>query len=288
MATSKKSGRPDAAANDYATRRASRMERLAELAKQAQPSSGISQRIEPVPRPSRAPAPIEPVKNGANGIVRTPSRHELAAKWNKWKLIPKCPLWKAVCLSLDLEPSGDSATVTRWLRYDHDLIRLADVYAERLEVAQANVSTNGPLHPQALYVGALTSSHVPVLLSEFAVVAIGWGWAVPDEMRALAEVAGDVNEKRGAATSQTARTGNILNKRAFIAKYKDEWQTIDADFNHASENGLSKEAKAPLRGEWFEEAALKWADKKGKRQGDKNKTGPNSVFALSGKKHTIK
>lgn len=84
------------------------------------------------------------------------------------------------------------------------------------------------------------------------------------------------------------KEGYVLKKAAAIAKYSATWTTIQADFNHASENGLSEAAKATNHGDWYEKALLTWADQRGKRGEPKqSREMVNSVFAIPGRKHTI-
>lgn len=61
--------------------------------------------------------------------------------------------------------------------------------------------------------------------------------------------------------------GNVMKKRAIIAKYKNKWEKIDSCFKNAHANGLHIAAKASLRGEWFEADAVAWATKQGNIKG---------------------
>lgn len=85
------------------------------------------------------------------------------------------------------------------------------------------------------------------------------------------------------------KEGWICKKAALIKANATTWPTIEADFNHASENGLSSAAKAPGHGNWFETAALAWAKQRGKIT-EPNGATPivNSVFAMAGTVHTTK
>ena len=62
----------------------------------------------------------------------------------------------------------------------------------------------------------------------------------------------------------TINRGLAMKKSALINKHKSQWSTIERDFQDASENQLSKMAKAPKHGYWFEADALKWAEQNGK------------------------
>jgi hypothetical protein len=81
--------------------------------------------------------------------------------------------------------------------------------------------------------------------------------------------------------------GWVMKKAALMDKHADKWKTIKGDFHSASENGLSKAAKAPGHGEWFEAGALNWAEQRGKLEKGEEQ-GPNNLATVwTGKKHTI-
>ena len=112
------------------------------------------------------------------------------------------------------------------------------------------------------------------------------------------EVGDKMANKRGAApvvdaaqiepTTAIKKSGYVLRRRAAVKKHKDVWPTIEADFNHASENGLSNAAKAPPHGEWYETALLDWAAQRGKLvEPKKSLESVNSVFAIAGRQHRI-
>ncbi len=81
--------------------------------------------------------------------------------------------------------------------------------------------------------------------------------------------------------------GWVMKKAALIKKHATQWPTANRDFRDASENDLSKAAKAPGHGNWFEADALKWAEKRGKLTKEKQQSPTNSIFNLTGTKHTI-
>ena len=93
-------------------------------------------------------------------------------------------------------------------------------------------------------------------------------------------------------TLQTDKAGPVnkawvMKKAALIRKHAAQWEKIDGDFHSASENGLSKAAKAPGHGVWFEAAALNWADQRGKLAKEKEQGSANFATVWKGKKHTI-
>lgn len=137
------------------------------------------------------------------------------------------------------------------------------------------------------------------LLSEFDEAQAAWDAAYQDWLTAMVrcllvpEVAHDAVQVAPVGAEPEPmpvikKEGYVLKKAAAIKKYSDTWSTIRADFQHANENGLSKAAKAPLHGEWYETALLAWADSKGKRDASKpvNEV-VNSVFNLAGTIHTM-
>lgn len=82
--------------------------------------------------------------------------------------------------------------------------------------------------------------------------------------------------------------GFIYKKCVLLGKLRPIWDSIDGDFQHAKENGLSTAAKATKHGEWYEESAKRWALKNGKLKDSTQVGAINSVFDLPGKMHTIK
>lgn len=253
------------------------------------------------PRPAqvpKAPAPITPLR--VNGYV--PSRRPTPANWNKWKFIPKAQLWETVCLTLDVEPDEEVLGMRIWLQSRRGVPRgLPPEFVDRLQMAQANMSTNGPIRPLKLYSGVLQSPHAEVSLSEVAAFAVHCGWTLPESIQALAptiqslatpenargqyfEAAaaqgaqqpkprqeigpGSAESAKGTVDSEMNVTHTATGprfsspKEALIRAHVHHWPTIRGDLHDASTNGLAA-AKAASRG-WIEEEALKWAKAKGK------------------------
>lgn len=80
--------------------------------------------------------------------------------------------------------------------------------------------------------------------------------------------------------------GTVLKKSALIKKYCKRWSTIERDFQDASDNGLTKSAKAPEHGNWFEGDALAWAREKGKLT-ESTEQPPTPATWVSGLTHKI-
>jgi hypothetical protein len=79
--------------------------------------------------------------------------------------------------------------------------------------------------------------------------------------------------------------GWITKKAALIAKHSAQWPTANRDFQDAIENGLSKAAKAPGHGEWYEADALNWANQRGKLIDVSQPAPANSIFNLGETRH---
>ena len=263
-------------------------------------------RVTPVPQASKAPLPISPLR----GASLPPSRSPQPAKWQMWSKMPVCALWEAVCLTFDIEPDGERHGVSQWLESKRGVpYGFPADFADRLRVAQANVSTKGPIEPVELRVGVLDNPRAKVRLSDVARFAHECGWQIPDAMRTLA----DSVELGAKAKQSPKKTREIdvmhapvdtkapqaaakqpkfsMNRSALIQAHKHEWPSIERDLKDASENGLSA-AKAGPR-EWFEADALEWARGKGKLI---NASSPANVLAkgmstmasLPGRRHTLK
>ena len=81
------------------------------------------------------------------------------------------------------------------------------------------------------------------------------------------------------ADALTINRDLIMKKAALINKHKHQWSTIERDFQDASENQLSKMAKAPNHGYWYEANSLKWAEQHGKLLLAKNNAGTATPFS---------
>jgi hypothetical protein len=104
--------------------------------------------------------------------------------WNKWKLVLKCELWKAVCLSLDVDPRQDYFALG--VKLTKSFPNAPQELSDRLEVLLGNLSMNGPVCPQPPHSpGVLQDPFAPVLLSEVASFAAQCGWPIPMELRDL-------------------------------------------------------------------------------------------------------
>lgn len=87
---------------------------------------------------------------------------------------------------------------------------------------------------------------------------------------------------------KTVDRGWTLKRAALIEKHKNQWPTIARDLQDASENQLSKAAKATGHGDWFEADALKWAEQRGKLTKVSGEAKPVQATPFTGLTHKIK
>ena len=128
---------------------------------------------------SKAPPPITPLRGSYSRSSRPTT-----ANWSKWQHIPQCRLWEAVCLTLDIEPDD---ALGDWVRNHRGVPHgFPTELADRIQIAKANVNTQGPIHPQHEFVD---STFVPVLLREVAAAGLSWDWVMPKAMKTLVSAA---------------------------------------------------------------------------------------------------
>ena len=185
---------------------------------------GNDKRKQP-PTVSKAPIPIRPLR----GVGSAPEVRLGPGRWDLWRLIPKCELWQAVSLSLDVEPTDEMARQLRRGRTEYS--RLPEGFWDRLQVCQANVRMAGPIRPQELYLGAANSPYVPVLLSDVAGFLASVHLEMPSEMRGLmptepASFKGDMQTPPMTA-QPTRQEGGRRKVQRLLTRRDDLTPTID-------------------------------------------------------------
>ncbi len=79
----------------------------------------------------------------------------------------------------------------------------------------------------------------------------------------------------------------VMKREAMFKKHERKWTSIRRDFQDANENGLSRAAKAPEHGNWFENDALDWARQRGKLNEETGQPAPSPATPFSGLTHRI-
>lgn len=256
------------ALRDLETRKKAAADMAANMAPELERLDALQKKLDALPQSERrqvldamglkhvpaAPKPITPLR----GTGSAPSRQPLPANWNKWKLIPKCELWKAVCLTLDIEPNEEKHGMLSWLQSRRGVpYGFPEEFADRLQIAQANVSTNGPIHPQSLYVGVLKNPRAEVLLSEVAAASVRWGWTLPEAMQSLATPAVTISiaeptetkvERQDRRLKACIDAGLKMDKAALL-RLPDGVGEI-ADKEGVTRQSFSADVKAALERKW--------------------------------------
>lgn len=180
---------------------------------------------------SNAPTPITPVRAGS-----LPRRTTAPANWAKWKLIPQCTLWDAACLSLDIEPNTDGAH--DWLTRKRPPDGFPAEFSDRLDVLTANFDTD---------------VFRVVQIADVAAAAIGWGWGIPEAMKALALPIGpdrdaptETKEQRQDRRLKDCETKGLVMPKNSAGRLPDGVGKV-ADAEGISRQTLSTDVKAALK-----------------------------------------
>ena len=166
---------------------------------------------------SKAPPPITPLRGSFSRSSRPTT-----ANWSKWQHIPHCRLWEAVCLTLDIEP-GD--TLGDWVRNHRGVPHgFPTELTDRIQIAKANVNTQGPIHPQHEFVD---STFVPVLLREVAAAGLSWDWVMPEAMKTLALSAVPEPQTVPAKNAANAKQSDTQTRFLELARTRLENRPLD-------------------------------------------------------------
>lgn len=232
---------------------------------------------------SAAPPPITPLTGrGASYNQPRPKPAAPAIDWPFWKAMRTVKLWQACALIVGIDPdtlephpqavmAGPGAGPV----FDGKCFPSVDVRArfdKALRLAANAVSyMDGPIYPK----GQPRPGNIrekDVLLSEVVAFFVSCEWAnIPEPLHGITAPKGNqkppapIAVEQKEMTAKAAPTGPRLSitKAALITQHKHEWPTIEGDIRGASENGLSKAAKAGAR-DWYEDAAMQWARSKNK------------------------
>ena len=141
--------------------------------------------------------------------------------WGKWRLIPNPELWQCIALSLNIDPDK----VRRGSIYRMAGDRIFDEsqeFKDRMDVALANLSSTGSLHPKSMAMGS--PSHWTLSLRQFAAWVRQIGRNVPPELLTMAD-----EHDLGKQRTPTSAEGNAIveprahNKRETEARNR-KWQ----------------------------------------------------------------
>lgn len=110
-----------------------------------------------------------PINSGGGAMGSGYGRHEWPdekrpADWDLWAYIPHCEYWKAVALSLDLEPPEHQNSVKGW----------PPEFERRCKIAEAHIEA------KILKLSKAKNGYFSVDLSAFSEWAQSLGWSLPD------------------------------------------------------------------------------------------------------------
>jgi len=94
-----------------------------------------------------------------------PGNEKRRADWELWAFIPHCEYWKAVALSLDLEPPVDASAVKGW----------PSEYERRRKITMAHIESKNLKRSRA------DNGYFSVDLPVFSAWAHSLGWSLPDK-----------------------------------------------------------------------------------------------------------
>lgn len=267
---------------------------------------------------SAAPDPITRLKGRGSSYTQPRTPVALCAiDWRYWRHMPEIKQWEACALSLNINPDNMQHSPQGWMagpgsgptflavNFPSQAVQLE--FEKRVRLLGASLFKS----PHFTTVNNLVMGgrHLATLrLTEFAAWCLSVELEMPPELKAMAatpqaskpsepqappvvtagasdgvELASD-----GPAKTATVDRGWVMKKAALIGKHANQWPTINRDFQDASENGLSKAAKAPGHGGWFEADALNWARQRGKLTEATEQTTGSHATPFTGLTHRIK
>lgn len=103
--------------------------------------------------------------------------------WRKWNLIDDVEVWKAIALSLDIDPDKVTRDGSDWMAGGGYVNHEETEFKDRLDIIKANYSKIDPT-PKALSSNGTAYCHINI--SKFAKWAISVNWVIPPELTALA------------------------------------------------------------------------------------------------------
>lgn len=204
-----------------------------------------------------------------------------SADWNLWADMEEVQLWQAVALSLDIEPNSLPGLDFRPIVGD-PFDDCPDEFKRRLKLAVSKFyDANTEIRLSSLREWAEQLKNPWTFPEDF-----------PEQQPTIKEAAksAPIAVEQKEVTAKAAQTGPRLSmtRAALIAQHKHVWQSIETDIKGASENGLSRAAKAGAR-DWNEEAAMQWARSKNKLIQPTSAASLNNVMSkLPIRKHRLK
>lgn len=183
----------------------------------------------------------------------------MGANWSLWADIPHTELWRAVALSLDIEPSrlpGYDLSSVRDPIFTFPFYRCPDEFKRRLEIAMKHLGQKLPIWSPR---DPLWNSEVTFQDMARWSKSLNSPWLLPKEFPRSEET---LDERQDIQNQEAASAERQLLKRGvFIDQMRPRWPTVEHDMKEASRNGLNG-AKSDRM--WDVEKATQWAISHGK------------------------
>lgn len=182
------------------------------------------------------------------------------SNWRVWRHRGACELWEGIYLSMNINPEQLRPMFFQWMQGDRRTPSngINSEFCDRLTVALASVSEQGPIVPLAPRLGPYQHPRVKVSVAGIAAFFDGItdDFPIPEELKAMA---------RGySAPTGPSGSAGTLKRSVLINKYEPTWPTLERDLRDGHKNGLSDAAKVGANGLWFDSKALEWASARGK------------------------
>lgn len=182
----------------------------------------------------------------------------MSADWSLWADIPHTELWKAVALSMDIEPTklpGYDRSCVRDPFSNYPFHQCPEEFRRRLEIARTHLGRK--LMPISFCQPDWKSEVDLQELSSWA-TELNSPWTFPEKFPSheSAVVKSDEDTQLGEENER-----QLLKRQALIDQLRPRWPTIEHDLREASRNKLDS---AKSHGKWDFEKATQWAMSLGK------------------------
>jgi hypothetical protein len=200
------------------------------------------------------------------------------ADFSYWLPMDFWTLDEAVALSLGKDPREvNMASIARHLEKPKGL------FSGPANQPDAFTKAFHDLHLKAKRSRAMISTELLAPHDVAAWAQATLGDAIPKPMVALlpkeAEPAPLMETEAPSVAATPTQDGpkKTLVSRAALLALAHMWPTVKNDLHHANRNGLQEAAKADGRNQWWKEAALDWAERKGRSRDQEAKGTPSSA-----------
>jgi hypothetical protein len=195
---------------------------------------------------SRAPAPISPIRGTGRTQISATSAPGQSADWNKWAYMLTGEVWRAVALSLNIEPEAlpglDSRPLAERPFYDcsPEFRRRLEITCNHIDNRALQCTDSVPNVPYSI-----------VNLSDFAAWAHALGWSLPEGLRRKPLPTSGKIPHGSARSAYEARVAAIRAERGRNPPIQNMKDGLEGDREWATRNGVSRVELKKWRQELF-------------------------------------